>query len=132
MIVDTGTFYSQCEHHMAPFFGEYYFAYIPHPHGKILGLSKVARVVEYFSAKLQVQERLVNEIVQYLWNELQNNGSPKPLGMALIMKGKHLCKCMRGVKQEGKMITSVMLGEFRIAAVKDEFMNLIKINGGRQ
>lgn len=120
MIVDTGYFYSQCEHHMVPFFGEYYFAYIPNK--KILGLSKVARVVDYFSAKLQIQERLVKEIVDYLEYELQ------PKGIALVMKGRHLCKEMRGAKKvNGNMVTSDVRGVFKDdSTARIEFLSLIK------
>jgi len=128
MICDEGDFYSQCEHHVIPFLGKYYFAYIPHPKGNIIGLSKVARVVDYFSAKLQIQERLVHEIVECLWEALQTeDGSYAPLGMALIMKGEHLCKTMRGVKKKGKMTTSVMKGVFKNdASTRSEFLKLIK------
>ena len=66
MVIDEGDFYSHCEHHMVPFFGKYYFAYIPNPKGNIIGLSKVARVVDFYSAKLQIQERLVQDIVNTL------------------------------------------------------------------
>jgi GTP cyclohydrolase I len=127
MIIDTGNFYSHCEHHCVPFFGNYYFAYIPHPRGNILGLSKVARVVDFFSAKLQIQERLTNDIVEYIWNELCRNSKYKPLGIALIMKGEHLCKTMRGAKKKGQMTTSVMKGIFKNNhETKDEFLKLIK------
>lgn len=126
MIIDEGSFYSQCEHHMVPFFGEYKFVYIPNSKGRLLGLSKVARVVDYFSAKLQVQERLVQEVVKYLWDELSKDGE-EPLGMALIMKGKHLCKCMRGVKKDGWMTTSEMRGVFKTdVSARTEFLSLIK------
>jgi GTP cyclohydrolase I len=106
MIMDTGYFYSQCEHHMVPFFGTYYFAYIPNK--KVLGLSKVARIVDYYAAKLQVQERLGKEIVDELEKEL------KPKGIALVLKARHLCKEMRGVKKiNGEMTTSDLRGAFR-------------------
>jgi GTP cyclohydrolase I len=106
MITDSGYFFSQCEHHCVPFFGNYFFAYVPNK--KVLGLSKVARVVDYFSAKLQIQERLVKEIVDYIEKEIQ------PKGIALIMKGRHLCKEMRGVKKvDGEMTTTVLRGCFR-------------------
>ncbi len=120
MIIDTGYFYSTCEHHLIPFFGEYYFAYIPQGH--IVGLSKVARVVDYHSAKLQVQERLTKEIIDQLEEQL------KPLGIGLIMKARHLCKEMRGVKKvNGLMTTSDMRGVFRTKPeTRQEFMNLIK------
>lgn len=123
MILDTGKFYSQCEHHMLPFFGNYWFAYLPHQKGKILGLSKIARTVDYFSAKLQIQERLVSEIIQYIEKSLQDKYPP--LGMALLMKGEHLCKTMRGVKKEGVMTTSKLTGVFRNTEVKTEFLRLI-------
>jgi len=126
MITDTGTFYSQCEHHGVPFFGEYYFGYIPSEKGKILGLSKVARIVDFHSAKLQIQERLVKDIVDDLWNELCKD-SVEPLGMGLIMKGKHLCKSMRGAKKEGWMTTSIMKGCFKKELnPREEFLKLIK------
>lgn len=120
MIIDTGYFYSQCEHHMVPFFGEYVFAYIPKK--KILGLSKVARVVDYHSARLQVQERLVQEIVDEFQEALD------PLGIALVMKGRHLCKEMRGVKKiNGVMITSDLRGVIRDKVeTRDEFMKFAK------
>lgn len=120
MIVDTGYFYSHCEHHTVPFFGKYYFAYIPNK--KILGLSKVARLVDFHSAKLQVQERLGKEILDDLEKEL------KPKGIALILKGRHLCKEMRGVKKvNGEMTTSDLRGVFRKKLeVREEFINLIK------
>ena len=120
MVGDTGYFFSQCEHHMVPFFGNYYCAYIPDK--KILGLSKVARVVDFYSAKLQIQERLVKEIVDYIESELQ------PLGIALVMKGRHLCKEMRGVKKiGGEMTTSDLRGVFKTKPeARAEFLSLIK------
>jgi GTP cyclohydrolase I len=119
MIIDTGYFYSQCEHHMVPFFGQYYFAYIPDK--KIIGLSKVARIVDYFSAKLQVQERLVKEIVDELEKELA------PQGIALVLKGRHLCKEMRGVKKvNGEMITADLRGSFKDnIPTRQEFMSYV-------
>jgi GTP cyclohydrolase I len=134
MIIDTGSFYSHCEHHGVPFFGDYWFAYIPSKTGKILGLSKVARVVDYFAAKLQVQERLTQEIVDCLWKEL-SNGGPEPKGMVLVMKGKHLCKSMRGAKKEGWMTTSEVKGEFLTPSKGNplqEFLQLIKLNGSME
>lgn len=100
MVIDEGDFYSMCEHHMMPFFGRYWFAYIPNPKGRILGISKIGRVVDYCAAKLQIQERLVHEIVDMLWQALGNDNPP--LGMALIMEGEHLCKSMRGAKKKEK------------------------------
>ena len=125
MITDDGPFYSQCEHHMVPFHGHYYFAYLPHPEGKLLGLSKVARVVDYFAAKLQIQERLTHEVVNYIWSKLSDMSVSKypPLGMALVMEAEHLCKTMRGVKKQGRMRTTKLLGAFKKdAATRAEFM----------
>lgn len=127
MITDEGSFYSQCEHHNVPFFGKYYFAYIPHPNGRILGLSKVARVVDYFSARLQIQERLVFQIVEYIWKELCKDTEYKPLGMALLMEGEHLCKTMRGAKKKGTMKCSYLKGAFKDEPeTRKEFFDLVK------
>jgi GTP cyclohydrolase I len=106
---------------MLPFFGKYYFAYIPQK--RIIGLSKIARVVDYFSSRLQVQERLATEIV----NELEE--ALHPLGIGLILCGRHLCKEMRGARQVGgEMITSEMRGVFRAdAKVREEFLHLIEL-----
>jgi len=129
MIIDEGNYYSHCEHHMVPFFGEYYFAYIPHPKGKILGLSKVARIVDYHSAKLQVQERLVNDVVDDLWKALDNDEYP-PVGMALVMRGRHLCKEMRGVKKQGVMTTIELRGALKNDMnARQEFLKFV--NGGK-
>ena len=118
MIFDTGKFYSFCEHHILPFFGTYYFAYVPKD--KLIGLSKVARIIDYYSSKLQIQERLVKEIIDELSNALN------PLGIALVLKAKHLCKELRGIKNEGKMITSDLRGVFREKLeTREEFINLI-------
>jgi len=126
MIIDTGDFYSHCEHHMVPFFGKYWFAYIPAKDGGIIGLSKVSRLVDYHSAKLQIQERLVQDIINDIWNKLSREHTP-PLGMALIMKAEHLCKTMRGVKKKGTMTTSAMLGAFFTnSAARQELLQLIK------
>lgn len=125
MIFDEGNFYSICEHHMIPFFGKYYFAYIPHKHGKILGLSKVAKVVDYFSARLQLQERLVHQIVEFLWKELTANGY-QPLGIGLVMTAEHLCKSMRGVKKEGRMRCSSFKGVIKEDHnIRMEFFNWV-------
>lgn len=126
MIIDEGTFYSCCEHHMMPFFGRYWFAYIPNTKGKILGISKVGRVVDYCAAKMQVQERLTKEIVDML-SEALGNENP-PLGMALVMTGTHLCKSMRGVKKDGTMTSSYLTGEFMSdRAVRAEFMKFVTV-----
>jgi GTP cyclohydrolase I len=90
-IIDRGYFFSHCEHHMVPFFGQYYFGYIPD--GFLIGASKIARVIDHFSSRLQVAERLVHDVVQFLDDVL------KPKGLILIMNGRHLCKEIRGVRK---------------------------------
>ena len=123
MVVDTGNFYSMCEHHMMPFFGKYVFAYIPNPKGRILGISKIGRVVDYHSARLQVQERLVADIVEDITKALGEDYPP--LGVALMMQGEHLCKTMRGVKKPGKMSACRLNGIFREEpAARAEFMSV--------
>lgn len=121
MVIDKGYFYSQCEHHMVPFFGEYAFAYIPN--GRIVGISKISRLVDWYAAKLQVQERLTQEIVNDLEKELE------PLGIMLVMKARHLCKEMRGTKKyKSPMITSCITGVFRDKIeAREEFLKLIQI-----
>lgn len=122
IVFDTGDYYSMCEHHMMPFFGKYYFAYIPSPSGRILGISKIARVVGYCSARLQLQERLARDIMQMLSDAL----SGQHQGMALVMKGTHLCKSMRGVKSQGEMTVSVLTGIFKEnGEARREFYKLI-------
>ena len=124
MVVDEGDFYSMCEHHMMPFFGKYWFAYIPNPKGRILGISKIGRVVDYCAARMQIQERLVHNIVDMLAKALGDENPP--LGMALVMRGEHLCKTMRGVKKKGKMMSSYLVGAFKEdAQVRNEFMQLV-------
>jgi len=124
MIVDEGDFYSCCEHHMMPFFGHYWFAYIPNPNGRILGISKIGRVVDYCAARLQVQERLVSNVVEMIEEALGKENPP--LGLALVMKGEHLCKTMRGAKKKGIMTTSRLTGIFRQGEARNEFMSFIK------
>ena len=115
-------FYSLCEHHLLPFFGKAHIAYIPN--GKIVGLSKLPRVVDAFSRRLQVQERLTNEIKDCLENTLN------PKGVAIVMEAKHLCMQMRGVeKQNSLTTTSAFSGEFlKSEKTRLEFMNLIQSN----
>jgi len=112
--------YSLCEHHMLPFFGKCHVAYIPR--GRIIGLSKIPRVVEIFSRRLQVQERLTNEIAGTLMKYLE------PLGVAVIVEAVHLCMAMRGVqKRDSLIITSSMLGAFRKdPKTRMEFLDLIR------
>ena len=122
IVFDAGDYYSMCEHHVLPFFGKYYFAYIPAPDGRILGISKVARVVGYCAARLQLQERLAADIVAMLTEALDG----KVLGMALVMKGKHLCKTMRGVRNDGNMTVAHLEGLFKTdKECRDEFYKLI-------
>jgi GTP cyclohydrolase I len=112
-------FYSLCEHHLLPFFGKAHIAYIPD--GKIVGLSKVPRVVDAFSRRLQVQERLTNEIRDCIQNTL------KPKGVAVVMEARHLCMQMRGVEKQNSMTTtSAFSGAFlESEKTRLEFMNLI-------
>ena len=124
MVVDSGTFYSVCEHHLRTFFGEYWFAYLPNPSGRILGLSKVGRVIDYCSSRLQVQERLVHDVVDMLTEALGPDNPP--FGMALVMKGRHMCKESRGVRKTGVMTTTYLTGAFRTnAQVRSEFLTYI-------
>lgn len=126
MVIDHGDYYSQCEHHMKDFFGKYWFAYIPAPEGRILGLSKIGRVVDYCSARLQLQERLGQDIVKMLKDALMRDGAPEPLGIALVMKGRHMCKESRGARKKGIMTTTIIEGAFRDdPIVREEFMHQV-------
>ena len=120
VIVRDIVYYSQCEHHMAPFFGVAHIGYLPS--GKIAGLSKLARLVEAVTRKLQVQERITSQIADIMEETL------KPHGVMVVVEGEHLCMCARGVKKPGaKTVTSGVRGEFRTnAALRSEFMALIK------
>lgn len=119
MITKSGYFYSTCEHHMVPFFGEFYFGYIPD--GKFLGISKIPRVVDYCAAKLQVQERLTTEIVDML------SEAVVPIGIGLVMKARHLCEEMRGVKKHDCLTTtSCLRGVFKNnIGTRSEFMGFV-------
>ena len=110
--------YSMCEHHLLPFFGKAHVAYIPD--GKIMGLSKAARLVEVFSRRFQVQERLTEQIAQAIWDTI------RPQGVAVVIEAYHLCMMMRGVqKQNSKTITSAMRGAFlEDQRTRDEFLRL--------
>jgi GTP cyclohydrolase I len=110
--------YSLCEHHLLPFFGKAHVAYIPN--GKIMGLSKIARIVEVFARRFQVQERLTDQIAQAVWDTTQ------PQGVAVVIEAYHLCMMMRGVqKQNSKTITSAMRGTFLDdPRTRDEFLRL--------
>lgn len=120
VIVKDIAFYSLCEHHMLPFFGKAHIAYIPN--GRIVGLSKIPRLVETFARRLQVQERLTEEIAATLYKVL------KPRGVGVVMEAEHLCVSMRGVRNEtAYATTSSMLGVFqKDNRVREEFLNLIK------
>ena len=110
--------YSLCEHHLLPFFGKAHVAYVPN--GRIVGLSKLARLVEVFARRLQVQERLTEQIAQAVWT------TTEPLGVAVVVEAYHLCMMMRGVeKQNSKTITSAMRGVFlEDQRTRDEFLRL--------
>lgn len=125
VVVKDVEFYSQCEHHMLPFFGKAHIGYIPN--GRIVGLSKIPRIVDMFSRRLQVQERLTTEIAEALEEAL------KPRGVAVVLEGAHMCMLMRGVqKQDATMITSHVMGTFRTdRATRQEFMALVKGGGPR-
>ena len=124
LVFDTGDFYSMCEHHMMPFFGKYYFAYMPSDEGRILGISKIARVVGYCAARLQLQERLARDIIDMLDEALDHEA----LGFAIVIKGQHMCKSMRGVKNPGAMSVSYYTGIFKQdPATRNEFLQMIKM-----
>jgi GTP cyclohydrolase IA len=116
-------FYSLCEHHLLPFFGKAHVAYIPHH--KIVGISKLARLVDVYARRLQVQERLTNQIATTIMDKLD------ALGVAVVLEAEHLCMRMRGVeKQNSFVITSSLLGAFRTRQeTRAEFMNLIRQKG---
>lgn len=125
MVFDTGDYYSICEHHMLPFFGQYYFAYIPSAEGRILGISKIARVVGYCAARLQLQERLARDIVEMLNEALDGKAG----GFAIMLNGMHMCKTMRGVKNKGNMCVSYFTGKFEEdAQLRNEFYQLVSCN----
>ena len=119
VVVKDIAFYSLCEHHMLPFFGQVHVGYLPR--GKVVGLSKIARLVEVFSHRLQIQEKLTNEIAEAL------NGVLSPRGVGVVVEARHLCMEMRGVEAPGgRMITSCMLGTFRRdARTRSEFLELV-------
>jgi len=112
-------FFSMCEHHMIPFFGRAHVGYLPN--GKVIGLSKIPRIVDMFSRRLQLQERLTSQVANTVQDILD------PIGVAVVMEGRHLCMQMRGVeKQNSYASTSAMLGQFRKSAeTRAEFLSII-------
>lgn len=120
VIVKDIDFYSLCEHHLLPFFGKCHVAYVPRT--KVIGLSKIPRLVDVFARRLQVQERLTNQIAETIEQKID------PLGVAVVVEGTHLCMAMRGVeKQNSFAVTSAMLGAFRNnPRTRLEFLELIK------
>src|SRR5262245_19437830 len=121
VIVKDIDFYSLCEHHLLPFFGKCHVAYVPST--KVIGLSKIPRIVDVFARRLQVQERLTNQIADVILDKVS------PLGVAVVMEATHLCMSMRGVeKQNSFAVTSAMLGSFRTnSRTRMEFLELIKL-----
>ena len=119
VVVRDVEFFSLCEHHLIPFFGKAHVAYIPN--GKVVGLSKIPRIIDMYSRRLQVQERLTRQIAETLQDVLQ------PIGVAVIMEGQHMCMQMRGVeKQNSLTTTSSMLGKFRQSdRTRAEFLSII-------
>jgi GTP cyclohydrolase IA len=122
VIVKDIELFSLCEHHMLPFFGKVHVAYIPK--GKVIGLSKIPRLVEVFARRLQVQERLTRQIADTIQEAIQ------PQGVGVIMEARHLCMMMRGVeKQHSSTVTSAMVGAFRDQKTRSEFLSLVRERG---
>ncbi len=123
VIVKEIEFYSQCEHHLLPFFGRAHVAYLPQ--GKVIGLSKIPRIVDVFARRLQVQERLTREIAEAIEDAIQ------PQGVAVVLEAQHLCMMMRGVeKQSSTTMTSAMLGVFKTQMqTRNEFLSLLGRSG---
>ncbi len=123
IVVKDIEFFSLCEHHMLPFYGRAHVAYIPSD--KVIGLSKIPRIVEMYARRLQVQERMTQEIATLLQQILQ------PQGVGVVIEGAHMCSMMRGVKKEhARMVTSAMLGNFKESPkTRNEFMDHLRRNG---
>ncbi|HZY63156.1 MAG TPA: GTP cyclohydrolase I FolE [Edaphobacter sp.] len=123
VIVKDIEFFSQCEHHLLPFFGKAHIAYVPH--GKVIGLSKIPRLVDVFARRLQVQERLTKQISEAIQEAIN------PQGVAVILEAQHLCMMMRGVeKQHSSTVTSAMLGVFKTQLqTRNEFLSLVRRPG---
>jgi GTP cyclohydrolase IA len=118
VIVSDIDFYSLCEHHVLPFFGKVHVAYLPNK--KVIGLSKIARLVEVFSRRLQVQERLTTQIADTIQQKIN------PYGVGVVIEAQHMCMLMRGVeKQNSRAVTSSMLGTFRREETRLEFLDLV-------
>lgn len=124
VIVKDVEFFSMCEHHLLPFFGKAHVAYVPD--GKVIGLSKIPRLVDVFARRLQVQERLTRQIGEAITEAIH------PQGVAVILEAQHLCMMMRGVeKQHSLTVTSAMLGVFKTQLqTRNEFLSLVRRNGG--
>ena len=120
VIVKDIEFFSMCEHHLLPFFGKAHVAYVPN--GKVIGLSKIPRLVDVFARRLQVQERLTTQIGEAITDAIQ------PQGVAVILEAQHLCMMMRGVeKQHSSTVTSAMLGVFKTQLqTRNEFLSLVR------
>jgi GTP cyclohydrolase I len=119
VIVKDIEMFSMCEHHMLPFFGKVHIAYIPK--GKVIGLSKLPRLVEVFARRLQVQERLTTQLAEAIQEIIQ------PQGVGVVIEARHLCMMMRGVeKQHSAAVTSAMLGQFRQQSTRNEFLSLLR------
>jgi GTP cyclohydrolase I len=123
VIVKDIEFFSQCEHHLLPFFGKAHIAYVPN--GKVIGLSKIPRLVDVFARRLQVQERLTRQVSEAIQEAIN------PQGVAVILEAQHLCMMMRGVeKQHSSTVTSAMLGVFKTQLqTRNEFLSLVRRQG---